>query len=123
MRKCAVSQIKVDQVLIRHPYLIRKLLEICHSILVQPDSNRLFQILNIRVAAAAHLRKIIMCSHLISSNIRFLHLFRLFSLILSLSRRYSSYSNGRQPELLFLCSSQALQICLHLRNGPGQSTE
>jgi hypothetical protein len=49
MRGYAVFQVKVDQILIGNPGLLREPLEIGDAILVQPDGDLLLQFLGIRI--------------------------------------------------------------------------
>ncbi len=50
----AVSEVQIDQALIRDSHVFRNGFEIGHRIAVQPHRDRLFQILDIRILASVH---------------------------------------------------------------------
>ncbi len=62
--KGTISEIKVDQVLIRHAELGCQSLEIGNSTLVQTDRDRLFEFPHVRIPPSFHRRKIVMLSHI-----------------------------------------------------------
>jgi hypothetical protein len=64
-----IPQIEIDQVLVRHTHLRRKRLEIRHGRLVQPNRDRLLQMLDVRVSLPLHLREVVAVSHGFTSNI------------------------------------------------------
>jgi hypothetical protein len=58
-----VSKVKIDQALIRDTHFFRDGFEIGNRIAVEPHRDWLFQILDIRILAPFHLRKVVMVSH------------------------------------------------------------
>lgn len=59
----AVSEVQIDQALIRDSHFFRDGLEISNRIAIQPHRDRLFQILDIRILTPFHLREVVMISH------------------------------------------------------------
>ncbi len=58
-----VTQVEIDQALIRDSHVFRDGLEIGHRIAIEPHRDRQFQVLDIRVLSPFHLREVAMVSH------------------------------------------------------------
>jgi len=63
-----VSQVEVDQVLIRHSQFGGHSLEIRHGCLVKSDRDRSLQMLSVRVLLPTHLREVVMRPHGVTSS-------------------------------------------------------
>lgn len=59
----AVSEIQINEMLIRNTCFSSHTFKVAHDILVQPDCDRLLEILRIGILLPFHFRKIIMFSH------------------------------------------------------------
>ena len=68
MIHCAISQVEVNQVLIRHSQFGRHGLKVRHRTFIEPDRDRPLQILDVRVFLPLHLQKIVMRSHCVTSS-------------------------------------------------------
>ena len=95
----AISQVEIDEVLIRHPDLARQSLEISHRPLVEPDGNRLLKAGCVGVPLALHLREVIVSSHIVISNNCVPRSYRPFGRKLSGLRTPTLEGNDKRPGL------------------------